>query len=190
MSTAVRIWEDNFKILMKIRSKSERNALLFALVSYGFYGEIPQDLKLNENNLLLFEVLKNNFIAKNQGGAPIGNFNRCSTVEKKSINKIQPLSENIKHKTEIKEKDTLKGIEKEKTEVFSPHKKLVPLDWLPKEATIAKLNEKGFDADKVVEKFINSCHAKNLKYIDFDRAVLAWDWSRDSSVKAEEECWL
>lgn len=100
MSTAVRIWEDNFKILMKIRSKSERNALLFALVSYGFCGEIPQDLKLNENNLLLFEVLKNNFIAKNQGGAPVGNFNRCSTVEKKENNQNQPLSENRKQKTE------------------------------------------------------------------------------------------
>lgn len=105
MSTAVRIWEDNFKILMKIRSKSERNALLFALVSYGFCGEIPQDLKLNKNNLLLFEVLKNNFIAKNQGGAPIGNFNRCSTVEKKENNQKQPLSENRKQKNNIPPKN-------------------------------------------------------------------------------------
>lgn len=100
MSIAVRVWEDNFKILNKIRSKSERNALCFALIYYGFCGEIPQDLKLNKNNLLLFEVLKNNFIAKNQGGAPLGNFNRCSTVEKNNSTDNQPLSENIKHKTE------------------------------------------------------------------------------------------
>jgi hypothetical protein len=100
MSIAVRVWEDNFKILNKIRSKSERNALCFALIYYGFYGEVPQDLKLNENNLLIFEVLKNNFIAKNQGGAPVGNFNRCSTVEKNNSTDNQPLSENRKQKTE------------------------------------------------------------------------------------------
>lgn len=100
MSIAVRVWEDNFKIINKIRSKSERNALCFALIYYGFCGEVPQDLKLNENNLLLFEVLKNNFIAKNQGGAPVGNFNRCLTVEKNNSTDNQPLSENRKQKTE------------------------------------------------------------------------------------------
>ena len=100
MSRAVRIWEDNFEVLNKITSKAERNALCFALISYGFSGEVPQDLKLNKNNLLLFEVLKNNFIAKNQGGAPIGNNNRCSTVEKNNSTVHQPLSENIKQKTE------------------------------------------------------------------------------------------
>ena len=118
MSVAVRVWEDNFKILNKIRSKSERNALCFALIYYGFCGEVPQDLKLNENNLLLFEVLKNNFIAKNQGGAPVGNFNRCSTVKKNKSTDIQPLSENRKEKTEIIPPDnnkllsSPKGVEK------------------------------------------------------------------------------
>ena len=124
MSIAVRVWEDNFKIINKIRSKSERNALCFALISYGFSGEVPQDLKLNENNMLLFEVLKNNFIAKNQGGAPVGNFNRCSTVEKNNSTDIQPLSENIKHKTENIPPDnnkllsSPKGVENTKSKKF------------------------------------------------------------------------
>lgn len=100
MSMAVRFWEDNFEIVSKITPKSERNALCFALISYGFSGETPKDLNLNKNNMLLFEVLKNNFIAKKQGGAPIGNNNRCSTVEKNKTTVLQPLSENIKHKTE------------------------------------------------------------------------------------------
>lgn len=100
MSMAVRFWEDNFEIVSKITPKSERNALCFALISYGFSGETPKDLNLNKNNMLLFEVLKNNFIAKKQGGAPIGNNNRCSTVEKNKTTVHQPLSENIKHKTE------------------------------------------------------------------------------------------
>lgn len=68
-------------------------------------------------------------------------------------------------------------------------KKLVPVDWWPKNETIDKLKAKGLDAEKTVEKFINSCRAKNLKYIDFDRAILAWDWSKDESVK-QDECWF
>lgn len=111
MSKAVRFWEDNFEVLNKITSKSERNALCFALIYYGFYGEVPQDLKLNKNNMLLFEVLKNNFIAKNQGGAPIGNNNRCSTVEKNKTTVHQPLSENIKHKTENNNKSDVHQID-------------------------------------------------------------------------------
>ena len=98
MSKAVRIWEDNFEILSKIRSKSERNALCFALISYGFSGKIPQDLNLNKNNLLLFEVLKNNFIAKNQGGRPTEKENSFETDSK-------PLSENRKQKVDIQSSD-------------------------------------------------------------------------------------
>ena len=120
MSIAVRVWEDNFKIINKIRSKSERNALCFALIYYGFCGEVPQDLKLNENNLLLFEVLKNNFIAKNQGGAPVGNFNRCSTVEKNNSTDNQPLSENIKQKTEKENKTSEDVLQKKRTKKFIP----------------------------------------------------------------------
>ena len=184
MSRAVRIWEDNFEVLNKITSKAERNALCFALISYGFSGEVSQDLKLNKNNLLLFEVLKNNFIAKNQGGAPIGNNNRCSTVEKNKSTVHQPLSENIKHKTE--NNNNTKVIIKQK------NKTVVSENWKPKEATIARLVEKGLDADKVTEKFINSCQSKGLKYVDFDKAVLSWDWSRDESlrVEREEKCWF
>lgn len=65
---AVRIWENYFELLMKIKSKSERNALCFALVYYGFHQTLPQDVKLKESTLLLFEAIKHNIIAKNQGG--------------------------------------------------------------------------------------------------------------------------
>ena len=68
-------------------------------------------------------------------------------------------------------------------------KKLVPIDWFPKLETVDKLSDKGLEVEKVVERFINSCRAKNLKYIDFDRAILAWDWSKDASVQ-KEKCWF
>lgn len=99
MSEAVKIWRNHFEILRKIKSKRARNALAFALISYGFTQEIEQDLDQNSQTFILFEAIKNQFIAKNQGGAPIGNNNRTSTVEKNNIQqkaqKKQPLLDNI-----------------------------------------------------------------------------------------------
>lgn len=71
-------------------------------------------------------------------------------------------------------------------------KTLVPLDWQPGEVAARKLKDRGLDIPKVVEKFINSCHAKGLKYVDFDRAILAWDWSKDGDLKFvdSEKCWF
>lgn len=71
-------------------------------------------------------------------------------------------------------------------------KTLVPLDWQPEEVVAQKLKDRGLDVTKVVEKFINSCRAKGLKYIDFNRAILAWNWSKDESLKLvdEEKCWF
>ena len=72
------------------------------------------------------------------------------------------------------------------------NKKLVPFDWQPEEVVAQKLKDRGLDVPKVVEKFVNSCHAKGLKYVDFNRAILAWDWSKDESLKFvdEEKCWF
>lgn len=73
---------------------------------------------------------------------------------------------------------------------ISPQKKniktLVKDDWQPSEATKAKLEAQGLDVGKVVDRFINSCQAKGLKYANFDRAILAWDWSRDKAVKKRD----
>jgi hypothetical protein len=184
MSIAVRVWEDNFKILSKIRSKSERNALCFALISYGFSGEVPQDLKLNENNLLLFEVLKNNFIAKNQGGAPVGNFNRCSTVEKNNSTDIQPLSENIKQKTENilppdnnKLLSSPKGVEKPKIKKFiKPTIEEISLYCQERKNTIS------------AENFFNFYESKgwrvgNQPMKDWKAAVRTWE-SKERTLNA------
>ena len=76
-------------------------------------------------------------------------------------------------------KDNLTVIQKEK------RKFLVPDDWMPKDETKLKLQNQGLDVPKVVAKFINSCQAKGLKYIDHDRAILSWDWSKDASLTAK-----
>ena len=173
MSKAVRIWQDNFEILSKIRSKSERNALCFALISYGFSGEIPQDLKLNKNNLLLFEVLKNNFIAKNQGGAPLGNFNRCSTVEKNKSTDNQPLSENIKQKENIQSNDCIK-----KREV----KKFVKPS-LEEVIAYCKERNNGVDADRFISYYeANGWKVGRNPMKDWRAAVRTWERS-DCQIK-------
>ena len=143
-------------------------------------------------------------------GAPKGNQN----AKKDGIEEIEEVENNSK---QIKQKNQLSGIDlietkkqetkakaetKEETETKDlntqssdkssdcvARKKLVPLDWYPKNETVDKLNEKGLDAEKTVERFINSCRAKNLKYVDFDRAILAWDWSKDASVQ-KAKCWF
>lgn len=62
-------------------------------------------------------------------------------------------------------------------------KKAIAEDWKPKPETVVKLREKNLSVDLVVEKFINSCLANNYKYVDFDRAILAWNWDKDKSVQ-------
>ena len=69
-------------------------------------------------------------------------------------------------------------------------KKLVSDDWQPNEATKSKLEAMGLDVNLVVEKFINACQAKGIKYIDFNKAILSWDWSKDKSVlKKDDDDW-
>lgn len=196
MSRAVRFWEDNFEIVSKIKSKAERNALCFALISYGFSGEIPQDLKLNKNNMLLFEVLKNNFIAKKQGGAPIGNNNRCSTVEKNNSTVHQPLSENRKHKTENNnippispqgEKHTQLDLE----DAIKQVKRFV-------KPTIAEIETYCQEKNKVIdaERFWNFYESKGWKVGKTpmkDWRAAACNWAKDSKPiqkASNDECWF
>ena len=194
MSKAVRFWEDNFEVINKITSKAERNALCFALISYGFSGEVPQDLKLNKNNMLLFEVLKNNFIAKNQGGAPIGNNNRCSTVEKNKSTVHQPLSENIKHKTENNIPPISPQGEDTQLDLEDAIKKVGKFV----KPTIAEIEtycqEKGKSVD--AERFWNFYESKGWKVgktpmKDWRAAACNWAARNSSPQKASnDECWF
>lgn len=154
--------------------------------------EIESKLVQNRNAFAQFLLIKPQIIANFTkylngskgakygalGGAPKGNRNAAKNNPKTTPNENVNVNDNIKEN--IQSEDCIK------------RKKLVPDDWSPNEKTIEKLNEKGLDAEKTVEKFINSCHAKNLKYIDFDRAILAWDWSKDPSLKVhiDNECWF
>lgn len=64
---------------------------------------------------------------------------------------------------------------------------LVTDDWQPDEATRQKLFNKGLDVAKVVDNFINSCQAKNLKYINHNRAILAWHFDERTFGRKKED---
>lgn len=107
------------------------------------------------------------------GGAPIGNKNASKNNPKTTPNVNANVNVNG---------DNIPPISPQKKNI----KTLVKDDWQPSEATKAKLEAQGLDVGKVVERFINSCQAKGLKYANFDRAILAWDWSRDKTVKKRD----
>ena len=147
--------------------------------------EIETSLAQNRNVLAQFLLIKPQIISNFKkfingtkgkeygvlGGAPKGNKNASKNNPKTTPNDNVNVNDNVNDNVIIKQKK----------------KTLVSPDWKPKDTTVAKLTEKGLDADRVVDKFINSCIAKNLKYIDFDRAILTWDWSKDASLRVKNE---
>ena len=73
------------------------------------------------------------------------------------------------------------NIEKEKINKKEKNKTLVSDDWLPDEKTRNKLVEQGLNWRDITEKFINACQAKGYKYINHNKAILSWDWSREKN---------
>ena len=149
--------------------------------------EIETSLAQNRNVLAQFLLIKPQIISNFKkfingtkgkeygvlGGAPKGNKNASKNNPKTTPN------DNVN--VNVNDNDNVNVIIKQKK------KTLVSPDWKPKDTTVAKLTEKGLDADRVVDKFSNSCVAKNLKCIDFDRAILTWDWSKDASLRVKNE---
>lgn len=138
---AVRIWENYFDILMKIRSQSERNALAFALIYYGFNQKLPTDLKLKEATMILFEAIKHNFIAKNQGGR-----------KKQFDNGLQTDNEALSDKQitdkQITDKDILLSSDKSsdsKNSAVAPAETAAPKDEYVFEGEVIKLKQRNFD---------------------------------------------
>ncbi len=211
MSEAVRICQDNFEILSKIKSKSERNALCFALIHYGFYGEIPQDLKLNENNLLLFEVLKNNFIAKKQGGALKQNnngsltvikqlSNSCQTVVKKSNEEDNNGYITVENKKEKNKKSPLTPKEEKNKNIYTPTTltSSYPKEWelsakkfikptVDEVSAYCLERDNGVDAQKWFDFYTSKgWRVGSQPMKDWKAAVRTWERRNDNHAKPGE----
>ena len=186
----------NFAETIRATIPVEKQATAYqAICEFGIYGTLPEDPMLKMMCLMAKASIFN------KGGAPEGNQNAKKQPQNNpkttKNNPKQPENNPISEEETETETETETEVETEKEKTQSSNKfsdcvarkKLVSVDWWPKNETIDKLKAKGLDAEKTVEKFINSCRAKNLKYINFDRAILAWDWSKDESVK-QDECWF
>lgn len=198
------IFAEDFKQMKADLTDGEIVDLLSCLSDFCYWGESDFQPK-NRKQQFYFEKLKSKFdkdcelyesrrnAGKNGAKKRWGSKDYDKTDSKKDD---LPSENNGKPDTHL---NTLTTLSKDKSlsSVCTPTtskkiKTLVPLDWQPEEVVAEKLKASGLDTAKVTEKFINSCRAKGLKYLDFNRAILAWDWSKDSSVKAEKEekCWF
>ena len=128
MSNALRIWEEQFHTLQKVPDRDMRAKLALAMIEYAFSGE-HEDLQFPLDAIIA--PMYPSLVVKNQGGAPVGNKNKSTSIKEKDnvsltvnqglINSYstdnQPLIE-IETETEEKEKDTLKCVQKEKVKNF------------------------------------------------------------------------
>lgn len=176
MSEAVKVWRNHFEILRKIKSKRARNALAFALISYGFTQEVEQDLDQNSQTFILFEAIKNQFVAKNQGGAPIGNNNRTSTVEKndnqQKAQKKQPLLDN-RYKIIDNSKEISTNVLTKKVKKFTPP----TLEEIETYIAEKNLSVCGRDFLTYFEEG-NWVDSKGQKVLNWKQKLLTWEKNR------------
>lgn len=181
---------ENFKSIADKLPDDMRLKFYDALLAYVFDGVEPDDVMI----AALITAIKPSLDKEDKRG---GNHNPTGQNQ---YSEVKTGQKEVKNGQSFLETETGNGNRKQETENIITQssdkssdcvarKKLVPIDWFPKLETVDKLSAKGLDTEKVVERFINSCRAKNLKYVDFDRAILAWDWSKDTSVQ-KEKCWF
>lgn len=191
---------ENFKSIADKLPDDMRLKFYDALLAYVFDGVEPDDVMI----AALITAIKPSLDKEDKRGGnhnPTGQnqYSEVKTGQKEVKNNFEQVK-NGQSGQSFLETETGNGNRKQETENIITQssdkssdcvarKKLVPIDWFPKLETVDKLSAKGLDTEKVVERFINSCRAKNLKYVDFDRAILAWDWSKDTSVQ-KEKCWF
>lgn len=186
---------DNFLYAIEQLPEDEQGQACLELCKFGITGELPKN-----KYLAMFCLGVQASVQKYQGrggaregaGAPKGNKNaeKQEDIKNNQNNQNNQNNHNIQKNQKFQKQQTETETET-KTETIIPPlppkrekiKKLVDDDWQPNEATKSKLQAMGLDVAKVVEKFINSCQAKGLKYIDFNKAILCWDWSKDESLK-------
>lgn len=89
-----------------------------------------------------------------------------------------PLYNRNKNKNWNRNKNLNENLNKNKNlNETKERKKVVSDNWYPNEETQRKLEEKGLDVKKTVEYFINQCKAKGIAYVDYNRAMLNWNFT-------------
>ena len=171
----------NIKESVDMLPQSLRGKTWEMIINYAFGDENVEKNCKNNKILLVFRVVKPLLRLRGIAGSQGGKSNNPSGLAKNKEPNIAPnIGANITPNLLNNNNNNNNSNNKEK------RKQLVNDDWFPDEKTINKLKEKKLNVDKVVDKFINSCQAKNLKYIDFNKAILSWNWDNDPTLKQEE----
>ena len=171
----------NIKESVDMLPQSLRGKTWEMIINYAFGDENVEKNCKNNKILLVFRVVKPLLRLRGIAGSQGGKSNNPSGLAKNKEPNIAPnIGANITPNILNNNNNKNNSNNKEK------RKQLVNDDWFPDEKTINKLKEKKLNVDKVVDKFINSCQAKNLKYIDFNKAILSWNWDNDPTLKQEE----
>lgn len=171
----------NIKESVDMLPQSLRGKAWEMIINYAFGDENVEKNCKNNKILLVFRVVKPLLRLRGIAGSQGGKSNNPSGLAKNKEPNIAPnIGANITPNLLNNNNSNNNNNNKEK------RKQLVNDDWYPDEKTVNKLKEKKLNVDKVVSKFIYSCQAKNLKYIDFNKAILSWNWDNDPTLKQEE----
>lgn len=157
----------------------EKIAILEALIKYPsvecdskFWIEtIKPDLDLQ------FEEFKRQCEAKSRGVR--NRWGKTSITHLKDDNNTCNTDVIVPERIGIGESERIRKDEDENK--TKKNKTLVSDDWLPDEKTREKLTDQGLNWRVITEKFINACQAKGYKYVNHNKAILAWDWSKEKS---------
>ena len=173
---------ENFLNAIDTLPEDKKYQICYEFCKYGITGELPKN---EVSQMLCIAVSASVQKYQGRGGAREG-AGRPKKQKNQTDSDIQKNQKNQKNQK----------IQKQQTETININrntKHKLPENWYPKESTIAKLKEKGVIVDKAIDKFINSCQANGYKYVDFDRAMLSWDWEKNglvikaNSVKIDNE---
>lgn len=171
----------NIKESVDMLPQSLRGKAWEIIINYAFGDENVEKNCKNNKILLVFRVVKPLLRLRGIAGSQGGKSNNPSGLAKNKEPNIAPnIGANITPNLLNNNNSNNNNNNKEK------RKQLVNDDWYPDEKTVNKLKEKKLNVDKVVSKFIYSCQAKNLKYIDFNKAILSWNWDNNPTLKQEE----
>lgn len=162
----------NFLYAIDKLPEEKRAKACYEFCRFGITGELPKD-----ENLSMFCVGVSASVQKYQGRGgnhnPTGK-NQWSNEVKSGQKGQNGLNEQTETETEIKKERK----RKKKPAVVSD-------DWQPTDETKQKLAEKGIeDIDACVEYFKGQCQAKGIEYVNYDRAILNWNFDVNKFKKS------
>lgn len=162
----------NFLYAIDKLPEEKRAKACYEFCRFGITGELPKD-----ENLSMFCVGVSASVQKYQGRG--GNHNPTGKNQwSKEVKGGQTGQSGLNEQTETETENKKERKRKKKPAVVSD-------DWQPTDETKQRLSEKGIeDIDACVEYFKGQCQAKGIEYVNYDRAILNWNFDANKFKKS------